>query len=118
MPRSGCPERKRQRRQGSCCPVQIHRTPALFTAGRAGASLRPRLYETTLSWETHQDPTLDDSLPEWAALWKPLPKAVFSTMLTEVQDNARFASGGLAEEIERYRAPVPPRRRTATAVPG
>jgi dihydrofolate reductase len=63
-----------------------------------------RLYETMLYWETaDQDPTLDDSMLEWAALWKPLPKVVFSTTLSAVQGNARLASG-LAEEIERLRA--------------
>jgi dihydrofolate reductase len=40
----------------------------------------------------------------WAAIWKPLPKVVFSTTLSAVQGNARLASGGLAEEIERLRA--------------
>src|SRR6266571_3233880 len=64
-----------------------------------------RLYETMLYWETaDQDPSLDDAELEWAALWKPLPKVVFSTTLSEVQGNARLASGGLAEEIERLRA--------------
>jgi dihydrofolate reductase len=64
-----------------------------------------RLYETMLYWETaDQDPSLDDSKLEWAALWKPLPKVVFSTTLSEVQGNARLASGGLAAEIERLRA--------------
>jgi dihydrofolate reductase len=64
-----------------------------------------RLYETMLYWETaDQDPSLDDSRREWAALWKPLPKVVFSTTLSAVQGNARLASGGLAEEIERLRA--------------
>jgi hypothetical protein len=29
------------------------------------------------------------------------PKVVFSTTLTEVQGNARLASGSLAEEVER-----------------
>jgi dihydrofolate reductase len=48
-----------------------------------------RLYETML---------------EWAALWKALPKVVFSTTLTAVQGNTRLATGGLAEEIERLRA--------------
>ena len=63
-----------------------------------------RLYETMLYWETaEQDRSLDDSELEWAALWKPLPKVVFSTTLSEVQGNARLASGGLAEEIERLR---------------
>ncbi|GGT58101.1 dihydrofolate reductase family protein [Streptomyces purpureus] len=64
-----------------------------------------RLYETMLYWETaDQDPTLDDSMREWTALWKPLPKVVFSTTLSAVQGNARLASGGLAEEIGRLRA--------------
>jgi hypothetical protein len=51
-----------------------------------------------------QDPSLDDSDREWIAIWKPLPKAVFSATLPAVQGNARLASGGLAEEIERLRA--------------
>jgi dihydrofolate reductase len=64
-----------------------------------------RLYETMLYWETaDEDPSLDDAMLEWAALWKPLPKVVFSTTLSAVQGNARLASGGLAEEIERLRA--------------
>ncbi|KAA3635718.1 MAG: dihydrofolate reductase [Armatimonadetes bacterium] len=64
-----------------------------------------RLYETMLYWETSDhDPPLNDAEIEWAALWKPLPKVVFSTMLSAVQGNARLASGSLAEEIERLRA--------------
>jgi len=64
-----------------------------------------RLYETMLYWETaDQDASLDDAELEWAALWKPLPKMVFSTTLSTVQGNARLVSGGLAQEIERLRA--------------
>ncbi|MDA8203532.1 MAG: dihydrofolate reductase family protein [Chloroflexi bacterium] len=64
-----------------------------------------RLYETMLYWETDDhDPPLDDAEREWAALWKPIPKVVFSTTLSAVQGNARLASSGLAEEIERLRA--------------
>jgi dihydrofolate reductase len=64
-----------------------------------------RLYETMLYWETaDRDPSLDDSWLEWAALWKALQKLVFSTTMSAVQGNARLASGGLAEEIERLRA--------------
>ena len=64
-----------------------------------------RLYETMLYWETaDRDPSLDDSRLEFAAIWKPLPKVVFSTTLSAVQGSARLASGGLAEEIERLRA--------------
>jgi len=64
-----------------------------------------RLYQTMLYWETaDQDPSLDDSMREWAAIWKALPKVVFSTTLSAVVGNARLASGDLAEEIERLRA--------------
>ena len=64
-----------------------------------------RLYETMLYWETaDEDQSLDAAELEWAALWKPLPKVVFSTTLSKVQGNARLASGGLAEEIERLRS--------------
>src|SRR3954469_20033469 len=65
-----------------------------------------RLYESMLYWETaDQDPSLDDAMLEWAALWKALPKVVFSTTLSAVQgSNTYLASGGLREEIERWRA--------------
>jgi dihydrofolate reductase len=64
-----------------------------------------RLYETMLYWETaDQDPELDDAEREWARLWKPIPKVVFSTTLTEVRGNAHLATDGLAAEIERLRA--------------
>lgn len=64
-----------------------------------------RLYEAMLYWETvDQSPLLDFSTVEFARLWRALPKVVFSTTLTEVEGNARLASGSLAEEIERLRA--------------
>ncbi|MFE1915452.1 dihydrofolate reductase family protein [Streptomyces anandii] len=64
-----------------------------------------RLYETMLYWETaDRDPSLDAPTLEFAALWKALPKVVFSTTLREVEGNTRLASGGLAEEIGRLRA--------------
>jgi dihydrofolate reductase len=63
-----------------------------------------RLYETMLYWETADQESLDDAELEWAALWNPLPKVVFSTTLSAVQGNARLAAGGVAEEIERLRA--------------
>jgi dihydrofolate reductase len=64
-----------------------------------------RLYETMLYWETaDQDGSLDEAELEWAGIWNPLPKVVFSTTLSAVQGNARLASGDLAGEIERLRA--------------
>ncbi|MFD8349865.1 dihydrofolate reductase family protein [Streptomyces coelicoflavus] len=65
-----------------------------------------RLYETMLYWETaDRDESLAAAELEWAALWKALPKVVFSRTLTTVQgSNTRLASGTLAEEIQRLRA--------------
>src|SRR5213076_672482 len=64
-----------------------------------------RLYETMLYWETaDENPSLDDAEREWAKLWNPLPKVVFSNTLSEVQGNARLATGDIKEKIERLRA--------------
>ncbi|OLR90447.1 dihydrofolate reductase family protein [Actinokineospora bangkokensis] len=64
-----------------------------------------RLYETMLYWETAaEDPGLDGLDREWVELWNPLPKVVFSSTLTEVRGNARLATGGVVEEVERLRA--------------
>jgi dihydrofolate reductase len=64
-----------------------------------------RLYETMLYWEdAEQEASFDEAEREWAALWRPLPKVVFSTTLSSVQGHARLASGSVAQEIERLRA--------------
>jgi dihydrofolate reductase len=64
-----------------------------------------RLYEAMLYWETvDQSPILDFSTTDFAALWKALPKVVFSRTLTSVRGNARLAADDLAGEIERLRA--------------
>lgn len=63
-----------------------------------------RLYEAMRYWDTaDQDPSLDDARRAFAALWRGLPKVVFSRSLSHV-DGARLATGGLAEEVERLRA--------------
>ncbi|MBG6225424.1 dihydrofolate reductase [Arthrobacter sp. CAN_A2] len=72
-----------------------------------------RLYETMLYWETDDpdastddpDASADEPDREWTALWKRLPKVVFSHSLSAVQgSNTRLASVSLADEIERLRA--------------
>lgn len=64
-----------------------------------------RLYETMLYWESvDQNPSLGFSTLEFAALWRALPKVVFSRSLSKVRGNARLASAGLAEEIRRWRS--------------
>ena len=60
-----------------------------------------RLYESMLYWE---DASFEGPQLEFAEIWNPLPKVVFSRTLTEVRGTARLASGGLAEEVERLRA--------------
>ena len=51
-----------------------------------------RLYETMLAWETAaENPAMDEAELEWAALWNPLPKVVFSRTLTAVEGNAQDA---------------------------
>jgi hypothetical protein len=63
-----------------------------------------RLYEAMLYWETaDQDPALDAARLKWAALWKALPRVVFSSTLSAVQGNARLASGGLPYFDQRER---------------
>ncbi len=65
-----------------------------------------RLYEDMLIWEADDRLPADHPLPlhEFAALWRPLPKVVFSSTLSEVEGSARLATGSLVEEIERLRA--------------
>jgi dihydrofolate reductase len=72
--------------------------------GLAVHLLGRRLYETMSYWETVDPASLSDLEREFAALWTSLPKVVFSTTLASVQDSYRLAAGGLAEEVERWRA--------------
>lgn len=68
-----------------------------------------RLYETMLYWErVEQSPAHDHSTTAFAALWRGLPKVVFSTTLTQVEGNARLATADLADEIAHLRAQPDP----------
>lgn len=64
-----------------------------------------RLYEIMLYW---QDPEVEKTFTsldrEWADLWNPLPKVVFTHTLTELDPSARFPDGSLADEIARLKA--------------
>jgi dihydrofolate reductase len=74
--------------------------------GRLGAHLLGRkLYETMVYWETAlEDPAISDYAAEFARIWQPLPKVVFSNTLTEVEGNARLATGGVEEEVARLKS--------------
>jgi dihydrofolate reductase len=63
-----------------------------------------RLYETMRYWETVDESSSNPAHEiEFAELWNPLPKLVFSRTLERVEANARLATGDLAEEVERLK---------------
>ena len=63
-------------------------------AGLGGYLLGRRLWETMLVWET--DPEMREQA--FGAVWRALPKVVFSRTLEDVEGSARLATGTLAEE--------------------
>jgi dihydrofolate reductase len=63
-----------------------------------------RLYETMVYWETaDQDPALSDVALDFARIWQPLPKIVFSSKLDRVEGNATLASRDVADEVARLK---------------
>jgi dihydrofolate reductase len=63
-----------------------------------------RLYETMVYWETaDQDPELSDVALDFARIWQPLPKVVFSRTLERVEGNTTLASGDVADEVARLK---------------
>jgi dihydrofolate reductase len=61
-----------------------------------------RLYETMVYWETaeHEPGSAGE---EFAGIWQPLPKVVFSRTLERVEGNARLADDEPAEVIARLK---------------
>ncbi len=72
-----------------------------------GAELMGRgLYQEMLVWEDAETTMSGPLELEFARIWKPIPKVVFSTTLEQVQGNARLASGDVAGEVGKLaRAP-------------
>jgi dihydrofolate reductase len=63
-----------------------------------------RLYETMLYWETaEENPSAPEHELEFARIWKPMPKIVFSRTLESVVGNARLVRDGVAEELARLK---------------
>jgi dihydrofolate reductase len=63
-----------------------------------------RLYETMLYWETaDEDPSTSELYREFARVWKPLPKLVFSKTLERVEGSATLLSEGVVEEAAKLR---------------
>jgi dihydrofolate reductase len=64
-----------------------------------GHFLGRRLYETMAYWD-QDDPDWGATEHDFAAVWRPLPKVVYSKTLDSVKGNARLAREVDAEEIE------------------
>src|SRR3954471_13677010 len=67
-----------------------------------------RLYETMRAWETLGDqPDASPEVVEFARLWAPKPKIVFSTTLSEVEGpNTTLARGEPAQELARLEGTI------------
>ncbi len=64
-----------------------------------------RLYETMKVWgEMDESSLISDVEKEYAAIWKPKPKVVFSTTLQEVEWNSRLVRGNVEEEVQRLKS--------------
>jgi dihydrofolate reductase len=62
-----------------------------------------RLYETMVYWDTVDLSTLPPEGLEFAEVWRPQPKIVFSTTLESVEGNATLKREGLLEEVTRLK---------------
>ncbi|MGD0005914.1 MAG: dihydrofolate reductase family protein [Anaerolineaceae bacterium] len=65
-----------------------------------------RMYENMSAyWPTADaDPTLPDYVLEWAHIWKPMPKIVFSRTLEKVEWNSRLVRENAAKEVKKLKA--------------
>jgi dihydrofolate reductase len=88
----------------SATDEEVFRFHSQRIAGQGGQLLGRRLYETMLPWETvDQWPSAGEIEHEFARIWLPLPKVVFSDSLETVQGNARLVRDGLADETVRLK---------------
>lgn len=86
---------------------ELHRFHNDRTRGLSAHLLGRRLYETMLYWEddAERDPAATGTMLDFARIWRPLPKIVFSRTLTRVRGSqTRLAQGTPAQELERLRA--------------
>jgi dihydrofolate reductase len=67
-----------------------------------------RLYEVMSAyWPTAEaDPAATPVMLEFARIWNPKPKVVFSSTLSTVNWNSRLASGDVGPELERMRREI------------
>ena len=76
---------------------ELHRFHNERVAATDVQLLGRRLYETMLVWDAEE--FTDPVMAEFAEVWRPLEKIVFSTTLTSVEGSNRLATGTLEEEI-------------------
>src|SRR3954451_14867727 len=76
---------------------ELHRFHNERVAATDSQLLGRRLYETMLVWDTEE--FAGPATAEFAGIWRPLEKLVFSTTLTSVEGSNRLATGTLEEEI-------------------
>jgi dihydrofolate reductase len=81
---------------------ELHRFHNERVGELGGHFLGRRLYETMLYWET-PDEEWGEIERDFARIWNPLPKVVFSSTLEQVEGSARLASAGLVDEVARMR---------------
>jgi dihydrofolate reductase len=64
-----------------------------------------RMYELMAAyWPTAEsDASATEAMLEFARIWKPLPKVVFSSTLTTVDWNSRLVTGDVGDELARLR---------------
>ncbi len=82
-----------------CWFTDLSREAAAFVYGR-------RLYELMAAyWPTAEsDPATTDYMLDFARVWVPKPKIVFSNSLTSVKWNSRLVRGDVGDELARLRA--------------
>lgn len=64
-----------------------------------------RMYELMAGyWPTAEDdPDATETMRDFARVWKPMPKIVFSSTLESVDHNARLVNGGVGEVLSELR---------------
>lgn len=82
---------------------ELHRFHNEQVRELGGHVMGRRLYEAMVVWEEDGDHTASDTGVEFARIWRPLPKLVFSTTLDTVEGNARLARSGVAEEVSAWK---------------
>lgn len=83
---------------------ELHRFHNDRARGHDGHLLGRGLYETMTYWDELDESEANEIERDFAAIWRELPKVVFSSTLTEVSGNARLVSGDAVEEVKRLKA--------------